>query len=89
MSLDFSFPSFRGLSACGGIFSAPTSRKKRHKDKLCVKNTLFRGKGRLFTVTRPQAEFDACPKTANFAGNMPATGLIGRRSLILSVIGIM
>ncbi len=56
----YSFPSFRDLSACGGIFSAPTSRKKRHKDKLCVKNTLFRGKGRLFTVTRPQAEFDDC-----------------------------
>lgn len=56
----FFLPSFRDLSACGGIFSAPKSRKKRHKDKLCVKNTLFLGKGRLFTVTRPQAEFDDC-----------------------------
>lgn len=47
----------------------------------------FQGKGRLFTVIRPQAEFDDCLWTANFAGNIPTTALIGRRSLILSVRG--
>ena len=61
MSLDlFLFPPFEAFQPVEGYFSASTSRKKRHKDKLCVKNTLFRGKGRLFTVTRPQAEFDDC-----------------------------
>lgn len=60
MSLDlFLFPPSRPFSLWRDIFCFHKPQK-RHKDKLCVKNTLFRGKGRLFTVTRPQAEFDDC-----------------------------
>ena len=60
MSLDlFLFPPFEAFQPVEGYFLLPQAAKK-HKDKLCVKNTLFRGKGRLFTVTRPQAEFDDC-----------------------------
>lgn len=71
MSLDlFFFPPFEAFfrlrlnnpSACGGIFSAPTSRKKRHKGKLCVKNTLFRGKGRLFTVPDHKQNLTIVPR---------------------------
>ena len=42
----------------------------------------FPWKRKIVHSPRPQAEFDDCPKAANFAGNMPFTALIGRRLLI-------